>query len=300
MDTHLTVGKIHIIEWLSAGDWHTGRELFNEIQPMGLMSARKIEVEFHSVGSRVEFSTALRAIQENFRVTNRIPFLQIESHGIYIHDPRLSVADGIGATDSEMLQWDELAQELVMLNQMTGLRLGIMTASCSGLWGIRAVQVVDRAPFLAIIGPNRSLNAGEVFDASRAFYDAIFRGESGDQAIKAMNTAVLPKPLTFGAYNCEKLFKDVFEAFLNRMCVEPALTQWVDRMDARRSAQFKAERGVGRWKHEIAHDRDLARRYLEDYQTRFQEFRRHFFMIDLFPENDGRFNLTVTRVNAAD
>lgn len=37
-----------------------------------------------------------------------------------------------------------------------------------------------------------------------------------------MNAAVLPEPVTFGGYSCEKLFRDVYQHFLDTMCVEPA------------------------------------------------------------------------------
>lgn len=86
--------------------------------------------------------------------------------------------------------------------------------------------------------------------------------------------------------------------FSTRCASSPPLTQWVDRLDARRAAQWRAERGVGRWKYEIEADRAAARRYLEDHEARFQEFYRRFFMIDLFRENDARFNLMLTPVEA--
>jgi hypothetical protein len=99
--------------------------------------------------------------------------------------------------------WDEFTAERLPLNRATGLRLGIMAASCSGLWGIRAVQIVGAAPFLAIIGPNRKLNAREVIDSSRAFYTKILAGATGDAAMEAMNEAAPPlKPgdlPTFGS-----------------------------------------------------------------------------------------------------
>ena len=36
------------------------------------------------------------------------------------------------------------------------------------------------------------------------------------------------------------------------------------------------------------------RDYILDYHARFEESRRHFFMIDLHPHNHGRFNLVLT------
>ncbi len=45
---------------------------------------------------------------------------------------------------------------------------------------------------------------------------------------------------------------------------------------------------------EIAHLRAYMRDYILDYQARFEESRRHFFLIDLYPHNHVRFNLVVT------
>lgn len=35
------------------------------------------------------------------------------------------------------------------------------------------------------------------------------------------------------------------------------------------------------------------RNYILDYPARFEESRRHFFMVDLYPHDDARFNLIV-------
>jgi uncharacterized protein YnzC (UPF0291/DUF896 family) len=44
---------------------------------------------------------------------------------------------------------------------------------------------------------------------------------------------------------------------------------------------------------ELAELRVYMRNYLLDYRARFEESRRHFFMIDLFAGNDARFNLVL-------
>lgn len=41
-------------------------------------------------------------------------------------------------------------------------------------------------------------------------------------------------------------------------------------------------------------ERQRMHEFIADQPARFEESRRHFFMIDLFPENGARFNLTVT------
>lgn len=109
----------------------TGRELFDEVQPMGIMSKPQVDVAMHPVAGRAEFITTLRAIEDDFHATGRLPLLQLETHGIYRTDPTVKVADGIGASIADSILWPELLQQLVPLNQATGLRLLVIMASCS-------------------------------------------------------------------------------------------------------------------------------------------------------------------------
>ena len=44
MDPSLYFGKIYIIEWLAAGDAKTGWELYDDLQPIGLVSTPQIDV----------------------------------------------------------------------------------------------------------------------------------------------------------------------------------------------------------------------------------------------------------------
>ena len=37
--------------------------------------------------------------------------------------------------------------------------------------------------------------------------------------------------------------------------------------------------------------RELTREKISDYRARFEEMRREFFYIDLYPENDKRFDI---------
>jgi hypothetical protein len=44
---------------------------------------------------------------------------------------------------------------------------------------------------------------------------------------------------------------------------------------------------------EVTELRDYVSKYVRDYRPRFEESRRHFFMVDLYPQNDARFNLVL-------
>jgi hypothetical protein len=108
-----------------------------------------------------------------------------------------------------------------------------------------------------------------------------------------MNDSVDEHQPTFGAFNAEMGFKMVYQQFLNERCTPEAIDHKVEEMNAEWDAIHRAQRGVGRWQWEIERDRAAIRRELEDHEARFQAFRRHYFFIDQFTENDARFPITL-------
>lgn len=284
MDATLYFGKVHIIEWLTAGDLKTGWALFDDLQPMGLMSMPQVEVGFVRVQTRVEFIAAVQDIVADFQNSGRLPLLHIETHGSLV---------GIGSTDTDGLTWSELMSELIPLNQLTGLRLWVVLAACEGLWGLRMAQPVTRAGFLALLGPNRTLKAGQLQVAVQRFYSTLFRDRNGNAAIDAMNAALAPEPAAFGIVNAEMLFMQVWQAFLADQCTEPELSRRVDGIIFRNAARFREEHGVEMPVEVTEETRRLAKLHVEAVDDQFTECRRHFFFIDLCPENDQRFPVTL-------
>lgn len=290
MDDRLHFGKIYIIEWLSAGDAKTGWELFDELQPMGLMSNPRVDVSFERVRTRDDFIACIRTIQEDFRTTRRLPLLHIESHGCL---------DGICSSEGDEVCWPELMAELIPLNQLTQLRLFVVLAACEGFWGLQMAQPVGRAAFLALLGPSKPISAGRLSEALLVFYRSIFHDRNGNAAFKAMNDIVDPERPAFGMVNAEMLFKDVYGAFLRQRCTAAEQSSRVDRVVADYVQRFEFHRGVGMWAHEVEQVRALARQHVEAHDEHFEHYRQQFFFIDLFPENDRRFPITIEQCLAA-
>ena len=257
---------------------------------MAVVSTPSVHVVYHRIATRDEFIGTLRKIEDDFRATGRLPLLQVETHGLYA-DPQMKDNVGICSTADDALLWPELVRELIPLNQLTGLRLFMVMASCSGIWGIKMAQPVDRAPFLAILGPNRDVMPDEVASACVAFYRTIFQKDTGNAALDAMNVAVAPKPRTFGIFNAEKLFTDVYDGYLAQTSTPGEVEARVERMMARGRAEHGPLPPA-----ETDRVRTAMRDYILDHPARFEEHRRHFFMIDLYPENDARFNLRLELV----
>lgn len=284
MDATIRFGKIHIIEWLAPGDAKTGWELFNDLQPMGLASKPRVEVSFNRVHTRDEFIAYLRTVEQAFRATKALPLLHIEAHGF---------RDGICSRTGDEVLWPELMQELVPLNCVTQLRLVLVLAACEGFWGVQMLQPVDRAAFFALLGPNQEISAAELLKGCLAFYRGVFQDGNGNVAFKAMNDAINPASPTFGIVNAQILFKIVYRRFLKELCSEQELSRRAERLVAKTTERFKSEHGVGMWAHEVAQVRTFVGQHLKAHDEYFEAFRRKFFFIDFFPENDRRFPVTI-------
>ena len=159
--------------------------------------------------------------EQDFSATGRIPLLQIETHGDL---------DGIGLTQDNGLTWPELMQALTPLNMATRVRLPVILSACHGIWGIKMAQPAERAPFVALLGPNRKVYPGEVVRGMTAFYRGVFLHKNGDRAMCMLNDIVDPEKTTFGIYNCEKLFVDVWNGYLEETAKPGVAEARVDRM----------------------------------------------------------------------
>src|SRR5213593_4565089 len=228
MENRLSFGRIHIIEWLwklnpetEEPDRRTGTEVYRAAKQIIAESGTRMDLILHRVSSRSTFLARLKRIEEDFRTTRRIPLLQIETHGD---------ADGVGLTEENGLTWPELMQALTPLNMATGVRLPVILSACHGIWGIKMAQPVERAPFLALIGPNRKVYSGEVVRGMTAFYRGVFVHKSGDRAMQLLNSIVDPDRTTFGIYNCEKLFVDVWNGYLEEVARPGVAEARVERM----------------------------------------------------------------------
>jgi len=284
VDARIYFGRIQIIEWLRDEDRKTGRELFDLLQPLGAAATPSVDTVFHSVATRAEFLALLRNVETQFGADGVIPLLHVETHGS---------EGGIGVSEDEGFDFMELAQQLMPLNQLTGLRLFVVLAACKGLWGTKMSLPSERAAFQVLLGPIRSVTEGEVATAIQAFYRSAFAERNGDKAVDAMNAAVGPATPTFGPVSAAMGFKMVYQEWLATRFTPEAIDRTVEDMNAARGAILLALNGGERSQEQVEADRIRIRAELENHEGHFQEFRSRYFMIDLFPENDARFPITL-------
>jgi hypothetical protein len=290
MEHQLAFGRIHVIEWLwrvdpdtGTPDRRTGQETYRELKQIIAETGVPIAVILHRVSSKKGFLDRLKTIEKDFRVSGKVPLLQIETHGD---------DDGIGLSDDNGLTWQELMDALKPLNEATGVRLVVFLAACHGMWGIKMAQPMDRSPFFAILGPKKEVEPGQIVRGLRAFYRKVLVKRDGLNAMDAMNNIANPDEDLFRIFICEQLFRNVWDWYLEGTSTEEHIAPRVQKLIA--EAQARRPHSPG----ETADLEIRLRNYILDYPVRFEESRRHFFIIDRFPGNDARFNLALTPANA--
>ena len=236
MDARLSIGTVHIVEWLRSDDRRTGLELYKALEPLAASGSPPVETTFVRVASRTELIDALRSVKSHFRATRRIPLIHLETHGN---------EDGIGTSGTDAVLWPDPMRELTTLNEATGLRLTLFLAACEGIWGIKMLQPATRAAFLALVGPKQPLEEDELAEAARALYGAMFGGGTGNDAFRAMNDAINPAEPTFAMINAAMAFEWVYREFLTRLCTPAALHRRSDAVVAKVDAAMRAQAELG-------------------------------------------------------
>jgi hypothetical protein len=184
-------------------------------------------------------------------------------------------------------------QELIPLNQLTGLRLFVTLAACEGVWGMQMLQPTERSAFLALFGPHETIDEDPLVEGMQAFYTSMFKDGTGNAAFKAANDAVGGAKPAFAMVNCEMAFRMVYGDFLRERCTPVEL--------ARRAESIL--HGL-RWRFFIDHGRPMpietftmlqarTKQHVENYDAYFVEMRHNYFFYDLMPANATRFPVTL-------
>ena len=275
-DHRLSFNSVQIIESLRPGDYPTGLLLYEDLEPLGIALQPSISTQFTQVETKAEFLDLLKSIGENSKRTGDSPIIHIEVHGS---------DQGIQVTSGECLSWFEFKDELTAINEASRLNLLVLLAACDGVHLFHIIQPTDRAPFYAMIGPNRDVSEGELLAGVTTFYKTLFESNDAVIAWRAMNKAVSSEKRTFSVFTAEFTFQYVMHKYLKLLCSEEAL-------DSRENEAVSKAARNGMAEHQLAHFRKWFRKYIREHRAHFEARRSHFFFYDLFPENATRFDLT--------
>ena len=269
--------KIVVIQSLKSNDMKTGSLLHEDLETMEKWHARGLKLDFHNVGCRAELTSLLSAIEQEVRTEEEVPVLHFEMHGS---------RHGLALVSGEVITWDELKTHLIQINILTRNNLLITLAACYGAYLSQVLLPTDRTPCWGLVGPKEEILPCDLLKSYLEFYREIFETGNGSNALKRLNDAINPKKQTYSLTQCEFFFKLVYSRYLKDNFAPRALKVRAGELYLRTKAAGK----------NVKHPKEIKKYLLQSREEFFEKHLEHFFMMDLYPENRGRFNVTYADV----
>lgn len=171
---------VYIVESPGSHDLYDRRSEGEALQKTLRLSG--IQSSYHLAIDKQIFSYAFRQglINHYKNAYNYDPIIHISAHGDQ---------NGIGLTNGERINWNELRQYLQPLNNVLKGGLLLSMSSCFGLSGCKMSMLDNNYPCAAIIGSHSSPTWGETNIAYAVFYHLFRRGLNLQESIKRMNEA---------------------------------------------------------------------------------------------------------------
>jgi hypothetical protein len=262
--------QILIVDSIPAGERNTARELHQDVGLRAQVFAPAPQVLYQRVESRGEFLALLPDLTAAAEATGDIPVLHIECHG---------GNDGLAFADGSFATWVDLKKPLTSLNVATGMNLLVVVSACDGSALTCALSLTDRAPLHGLIGPTRSVAPAELMCAYLALYETLLRTRSARQAVDAMRAAT---PDTFVYRTAQWLFQHVWNHYQTTQETPEARLERGRRMATNPPDDYDGP---------PIQPEQFAQLLADKNREFFDDYRRKFFLCDLFPEHETRFTM---------
>ena len=209
-----TFSAVFVIESLRAAtdqslaDNPTGSLLHSEIliplfRPYGV----RIENSVRKVRSRSELFQHLDEVAKIVRAEHLHPILQVECHGHMT---------GITLNNDDAVSWDSLAPFLRAINEASRNTMIVCSSMCWGAYLATTLlapeAITGRAPFWAVIGPNKEVFGWDMLDGWKIFYTELRSGGKADVATKCFREKVGGASI----FLAEHLFALAFQSYILR------------------------------------------------------------------------------------
>jgi hypothetical protein len=203
-ESRLKNNKLVIIDALGiTGGLQTGRRLEESVRDFTIHSSPDY-CSRYVVQSLREFGDILDNVAEDCAHGMK-PIIHIEAHGDSVK--------GLKMADSEqMLSWVDLYSRLSQINQITENNMGVVVASCFGLYAIKPMRITAPTPFYFLMGSEFKVPAGTVADTMTKFYRVLFESSSYDLAALGVDKK-------FTLFHSETFFFTMMSRHIKKACL---------------------------------------------------------------------------------
>jgi hypothetical protein len=195
---------LFILDGLKSCEYQTAKHLYDELSP----SFNTMTVSYCRIlpaRSRDELFSALYKIRQHCLDDDIAPIIHIEAHG--------SKGMGIEVGDNqEKITWGELCAHFGEINAITKNNLGVVMATCFGIYAASSIMVDQPSPFYFLIGSAVNISAGEIDDIMKKFYRELFQSKSLSFAMKQVEDKL-------ERFQVEEFIYDIFGRFISESCV---------------------------------------------------------------------------------
>lgn len=275
--TEFRFRTIYIVESLPADEHPTGADLRDQLSRIAVGQPSFPTVKLLPAPDLQTFRLQLQGIAKEARSKASGPLLQIEAHG---------APAGIRLASGECLTWAQLKPLLQAINEPTAMNLLVMMSSCYGSWLFGAIDAGDRAPFWAMIGPDRELSPSDLLSSWIAFYTVLFETNDGAEAWRAANRLPKQEPVVFAFFSALDTFHLVLYGYFKNYGHPVGIERRVSKL-------------LMQW-HIFGPPKPPPpfRKWMTAHQWQFSKYWRQFFLVDLYPANATRFAITYEECRA--
>jgi len=264
--------SVVVLDCLGESETQTARRLRDSVLTPAQRLDRALKVEYRWVADQTVLQEALQVV-EDFAKSGHAPILHLEAHGN---------VDGLRLPSDDPVHWEFFKQAFARINESWACNLLVVMAACSGAYLAKIVRPTERAPVWAVVGPMEDVSGGILQDAMSEFYWTLLRTLNGSNAIAAMNASSVERGGPFRVFTAEMIFCSAFERYLKDQ--NPEVVRLQEDELVRRAV---LARGV----HEAV-ARAQVQSLMRDHRRWYEHLRQYHLMIDLFPANAGRFQLS--------
>lgn len=271
--------QIIAIQSLEANECRTSSVLLDYIRSWCVENGLTVEFKTVNCYSAGEFRLLLGEILLDVKENRKSPLIHIECHG--------DESAGLVFENGSELSWKELTAVLREINIACSFNLFVVCTACYGFHCISAIDLLEPAPFYAVLAPSHTLDPGEIIRTLMSFYRVALDNRDIGIAYRSLSSSKLCEGYWF-CLSAEQWYEKLMLGFATNHCSESGL-------DVQTRSHFRKLQSLGR--HEsIGH---IKRKLILRIQTILQaEGFRRFFATDILPANAKRFESVLIRVLA--
>lgn len=169
--------RIIIIQSLPAEQLHSGSRLREDLCVLNDAYDFGLEIELFEVSTKNFLIAKLEELIKEVS-SKGYPIIHIEAHGS-------EDKEGIILSSGEFVSWSDLKTPSIMA---TRNNLFIVLAACYGAHIVEILDLTDRAPCCALIGPIKKVDSNAILRDFTDFYKEMLVTGDGGRAVQVLNS----------------------------------------------------------------------------------------------------------------